>query len=70
MINFDSKGLWRLYWGAGPLPHKAIALGTITRSALETGALLRFEATGLYVQGNAGVIRLLPQDEVRAAIRK
>lgn len=61
------EGNWRLYWGPGPLPAGAIALGTVTRDGADTGALIQMR-TGAYVQGNAGAIRSLPQIEVAEAI--
>lgn len=62
-------GAWRLYWGNGPLPPGAQALGTITRGIGDTGALLR-TGVGIHVQGNAGVIRTLDQRKVREAIEQ
>lgn len=59
-------GAWRIYWGPGPLPAGAEALGTVTRGNGEDGALLRTRAG--YVQGNAGTLRMLDQRKVQAAI--
>jgi hypothetical protein len=56
---------WRIYWGPGPLPVGAVAEGVVTRPTGERGALLRLR--GHYYQGNAGVIRSLPDDESRAS---
>lgn len=55
-------GNWRLY--SSTIPAGSQALGTITRNIGDTGALVRIEATGIYVQANAGVVRTLPQDKV------
>jgi len=62
-ITVDETGNWRLYWGAMPLPRGARALGVVRRETFDVGALL-MTAAGLYVQGNAGVIRGLPQRQV------
>ncbi len=62
------KPNWQYYWGSMPLPDGAEALGIVTRDD-QTGALLRLK-TGIYVQGNAGVIRTLPQTEVEEALRR
>lgn len=69
MLKVSKNGNWQLYWGIGPLPTGAEALGTVQRETLETGALIRL-VTGIYVQGNAGAIRTLDQSEVGAALVK
>jgi hypothetical protein len=61
-ITVSPNGNWRLYWGPGPLPAGAEALGTVWRDGY-TGALLRMP-TGVYVMGNAGSLRSLPPDVV------
>lgn len=66
VITISRLGKWRLYW-PGPLPDGAEALGTVTRDGHDAGALLRMWS-GLYVQGNANAIRLLPQGEVAAVL--
>lgn len=43
-------------------------LGTVTRGIGDTGALARVDATGQYVQLNAGALRTLPQRAVAAAL--
>jgi len=63
MIDASPTNPWRLYWGAGPLPEGSTAIGTVTREPGDAGALLRM-ATGIYVQGNAAVVRTLPQTDV------
>lgn len=68
-LTVDLGGAWRLYWGNGPLPPGAQALGTITRGIGDTGALLR-TGVGIYVQGNARVVRSLDQRRVEAAIEQ
>src|SRR3990167_4644943 len=62
----DLGGKWRLY--TNPLPPGRRAIGTVTREGYDTGALVLIEATGLYVQANAGAIRSLPQAKVAAAL--
>ena len=64
VVNLGGK--WRLY--TNTLPTNSRALGTITREGYDTGALVLIEATGLYVQANAGAIRSLPQAKVAAAL--
>ncbi len=67
-LTINKSGLWKLYWGAMPLPDGAEALGLVKRGTLETGALIRL-ANGTYAQGNAGGIRSLPQSEVEQALQ-
>ncbi len=59
-------GAWRLY--SNTIPAGSRALGTITRDIGDTGALVQIEATGIYVQVNAGVVRTLPQAKIAAAV--
>ena len=66
MIAIDLSGNWRLY--TNTIPHGARALGTVARDGYDTGALVLIEATGLYVQVNAGAVRTLPQVKVASAI--
>lgn len=65
-ITIDPDGAWRLY--ATTLPPGAEALGTVTRGAGDTGALIHYARTGLYAQLNASAIRTLDQRKVRAAL--
>jgi len=65
MLTIKKSLKWKMYWGAMPLPAGAEALGIVTRET-GTGALIRL-ASGVYVQGNAGSIRSLPQDDVERA---
>lgn len=65
-LAVDLNGNWRLY--TNTLPRGSRAIGTVSRDGIDTGALVLIEATGLYVQVNAGAIRSLPQDKVQAAI--
>lgn len=65
-LTVDLSGKWRLY--SPVIPAHSRAIGTITREGYDTGALVLIEATGLYVQANAGVIRSLPQSKVAAAL--
>lgn len=64
-LTVDLGGNWRLC--AGVLPRGMRALGTVARG-VETGALALVEATGIYVQINAGVMRTLDQRKVQAAV--
>ncbi len=59
-------GAWRLY--SNTIPAGSRALGTITRDIGDTGVLVQVDATGLYVQVNAGAVRPLPQSKVAAAV--
>lgn len=69
MLKVNKSAAWQIYWGYAPLPSGAESLGTVQRETLETGALLRL-STGIYVQGNAGAIRTLPQREVEEALAR
>ncbi len=62
-------GAWRIWWGNAPLPVGAQALGTITRNVGDNGALLLLPS-GIYSQGNAGVLRTLDQRKVAAALEQ
>lgn len=66
MIAIDLSGNWRLY--TNTIPHGARALGTVARDGYDTGALVLIEATGLYVQVNAGAVRSLDQRKVVDAL--
>ena len=66
-LAVDLGGAWRIYWGNGPVPSGAQALGTVTRDVGDTGALLRMPG-GNYAQGNAGVVRTLDSRKAAAAI--
>ncbi len=68
-LTVDLGGAWRLYWGNGPIPAGAQALGTVTRGIGDTGALL-CTGVGIYTQGNAGVLRSIEQRKVAAAIER
>jgi hypothetical protein len=59
-------GAWRLY--TSTIPSGSRALGTITSSHGDTGALVRIDATGIFIQVNAGAVRTLPQSKVAAAL--
>lgn len=65
-ITVDTAGNWRLY--TNTLPTNSIPMGTVTRDDFDTGALVRVEATGAYVQVNAGAIRNLDGRKVAAAL--
>lgn len=65
-ITVDTSGNWKLY--TNTLPTNSTPLGTVTRDGFDTGALVKIEATGLYVQVNAGAIRSLDGRKVAAAL--
>jgi hypothetical protein len=65
-ITVNTGGNWRLY--TTTLPTNSIALGTVTRGATDTGALVRIESNGAYVQVNASAIRSLDGRKVAAAL--
>lgn len=65
-LTVDINGNWRLYTNI--IPAHSRAVGTVTRNGYDTGALVLIEATGIYAQVNAGVLRALPQAKVKAAI--
>lgn len=65
-LKIDLSGNWRLY--TNTIPSGSRALGTITRDGFDTGALVLIDATGLYVQVNAGAIRNTDQSKVAAAL--
>lgn len=66
MITIDLSGNWRLY--TNTIPRGSRALGTVARDGYDTGALVLIEATGLYVQVNAGSVRSLDQRKVSEAL--
>lgn len=65
-LAVDTNGNWRLY--TNTIPGNSTPLGTVTRDESDTGALVRIEATGAYVQVNAGAIRSLDGRKVAAAL--
>jgi hypothetical protein len=65
-MQIDKNGPWRLY--APVLQPGAEPLGTVTRAPGDVGALVRFPATGVYAQANAGAIRSLDQRAVAEAL--
>lgn len=65
-LAVDMGAAWRPYWGGGPLPAGAQALGTVTRGDDPPQALLVIR--GVYWCGRAGAVRGLPQNVVREAI--
>jgi hypothetical protein len=65
-LTVNPNGNWRLY--ANTLPAGSTPLGTVTRGIGDTGALVLIEVTGLYVQVNAGAVRLLDQRKVKEAL--
>ena len=65
-LTVNTDGNWRLY--TNTIPANSTPIGTVTRDGIETGALVRMEATGAYVQINAGVLRTLDGRKVSAAL--
>lgn len=65
-VTVDTAGNWKLY--TNTLPANSTPLGTVTRDDFDTGALVRIDATGVYVQVNAGAIRSLDGRTIAAAI--
>jgi hypothetical protein len=65
-LAVDPAGDWRLY--TTTLPEGSTPLGTITRDEGDTGALVRIDRTGLYVQVNAGAVRSLDGRKIAAAL--
>ena len=65
-LTVDTNGNWRLY--TNTLPTNSTPLGTVTRDEFDTGALVRIDSTGLYVQVNAGAMRSLDGRRVAAAL--
>lgn len=65
-LTVDTNGNWRLY--TNTIPANSTPLGTVTRDESDTGALVRIETTGAYVQVNAGAIRSLDGRKVAAAL--
>ena len=61
--------LWALYWPGMPVPQGAAVVGTVRREPGDSGALFLLP-TGVYVQGNAGCIRTLPQHEVKILVAR
>lgn len=67
-MTINQNGNWQLYWGAMPLPKGATPKGTVHRPPWR-GALLMLK-NGIFVQGNAGGIRTLPQREVQRLLKE
>ena len=67
MYTLDLHGPWGLY--TSTTPPGATVLGTITRQAGDTGALVQTSA-GIYAQCNAGILRSLNQRQVRQALHE
>lgn len=65
-VTVDTAGNWKLY--TNTLPANSTPLGTVTRDDFDTGALVRIDATGVYVQVNAGAIRSLDGRTIAAAL--
>lgn len=65
-LTVNPDGNWRIY--TNTLPAGSTPLGTVTRDKMDTGALVRIEATGTYVQVNAGAVRSLDGRKVAAAL--
>ena len=67
-LAVDLGGNWRIY--TNTLPAGATSIGTVTRNGFETGALVRIESTGLYVQVNAGAVRAPAFDDLPANLQR
>lgn len=65
-VTVDPNGNWRLY--TNTIPANSTPLGTVTHNVGETGALVRIETTGAYVQVNAGTVRNLDGRKIAAAL--
>ena len=65
-LTVNADGNWRFY--TNTLPMNSTLIGTVTRDGFDTGALVRINATGAYVQVNASVIRSLDGRKVSAAL--
>lgn len=65
-LTVNKDGNWRLY--TNTIPANSTPLGTVTRDEFDTGALVRIDDTGVYVQVNAGAIRSLDGRKVAAAL--
>jgi hypothetical protein len=65
-MKINKDGNWRMY--TNTIPAGSTALGTITRDEVDTGALVRIESTGAYVQVNAGAMRNLDRRAVAMAL--
>jgi len=65
-LTVDTGGNWRLYTNS--VPAGMTPVGVVTRDGIEAGALMRVDATGCYVQVNAGAVRTLDGRKVAAAL--
>lgn len=65
-LAVDTNGNWRIY--TNTLPANSTPLGTVTRDEYDSGALVRIESTGAYVQINAGSMRSLDGRKVASAL--
>jgi hypothetical protein len=65
-MKIDKNGKWRLY--SPLLPDNVDVIGTVTRDIGDTGVLIRFRATGIYAQINAGVVRSINRHDVERAL--
>ena len=65
-LTVNTDGNWRLY--SNTIPPGAEAVGTVTQGVGYTGALIRYAATGIYAQLNAGAVKPLSQHKVKAVL--
>ena len=65
-LTVDTNGNWRLY--TNTIPANSTPIGTVTRDGIDTGALVRIDATRSYVQVNAGTKRSLDGRKIAAAL--
>ena len=68
-MTIHRDGAWRAYWGSRWIPWGYMVLGTVDRGNGDAGAFM-LSSEGLYVQGNTGTFRVLPQQRVIAVLRK
>ena len=65
-LTVNTDGNWRIY--TNTLPMNSTPLGTVTRDESDTGALVRIDETGAYVQVNDGVLRNLDGRKIAASL--
>jgi hypothetical protein len=63
MTTSENIARGRLFWGGGLLPPGAKIIGVVTHENGEAGALIQMP-DGRYIQGNGGVLKLLPPKSV------
>jgi len=66
-LTVDIGGKWKLYTNF--IPASSIPIGVVHRGDFGSGALVKL-SSGFYVQINAGVISMICQRKIAAAIEK